>query len=83
MKVRKLAGMPNTGQAPLDRWRADEVLEPSRPLWGLTEIAGCLGVSVDTARRWAKNPDYSLPVRRLGGRWFADRRDLMAWRRAR
>ena len=78
----ELVKMQRNDRAPLDRWRADEVLDQGRPLWGLTEISGCLGVSVDTARRWAKNPDFKLPVSRLGGRWYADRRELLAWRRS-
>jgi|GEM_PF-3096004 len=65
----------------LDRWRVDAVLEPNRALWGLTEIAACLGVSVDTARRWAKDPRNDLPVSKPMGRWFAERNQLLAWRR--
>lgn len=68
---------------PLDRWRADEVLEPNRPLWGLAAIAACLGVSVDTARRWASDPASGMPISKPGGRWFAERRALLAWRRQR
>lgn len=66
---------------PLDRWRADAVLEPNRPLWGLSAIAACLGVSVDTARRWATDPESGMPVSKPMGRWFAERSALMAWRR--
>lgn len=68
---------------PLDKWRADEALEPNRPLWGLGEIAACLGVSVDTARRWAQDGASGMPVSKPGGRWFAERRALLAWRRQR
>jgi len=68
---------------PLDRWRADGVLEPDRALWGMRAIAGCLGVSVDTARRWALDPASGAPISRPGGRWFAERNALLAWRRQR
>lgn len=70
-------------QPPLDRWRADAVLEPSRPLWGMRAIADCLGVSVDTARRWAADPGSGMPVSKPMGRWFAERAPLLAWRRLR
>lgn len=66
----------------LDSWRADAVLEPNRALWGLAEIAACLGVSRDTVRRWAKDADSGMPISKPGGRWFAERRALLAWRRA-
>lgn len=68
---------------PLDRWRADAVLEPNRPLWGMRAIADCLGVSVDTARRWAVEPGSRMPVSKPMGRWFAERGPLLAWRRGR
>ncbi len=66
---------------PIDRWRADAILEPNRPLWGLSAIAACLGVSVDTARRWATDPASGMPVSKPMGRWFAERSALIAWRR--
>ncbi len=65
---------------PLDRWRADDVLEPDRDLWGLKAIADCLGVAVDTARRWANDPASGMPASKPMGRWFARRSALMAWR---
>lgn len=65
---------------PLDRWRADEMLEPDRGLWGLKAIADCLGVSVETARRWATDPACDVPVTKPVGRWFARRRALLDWR---
>ncbi len=68
---------------PLDRWRADEILEPDRELWGMKAIAACLGVAVDTARRWAQDPDSGLPVSKPMGRWFANRNALLAWRQYR
>lgn len=58
---------------PLDRLRLDAILEPNRPLWGLGEIAACLGVSIDTARRWATDPSSGMPVSKPMGRWFAER----------
>lgn len=75
---RKLTDAP-----PLDRWRADEILEANRPLWGLSEIAACLGVSTDTARRWANDPDSGIPISKPMGRWFAERKTLLEWRRNR
>ncbi|MBL4919316.1 DNA-binding protein [Tabrizicola sp. DMG-N-6] len=66
--------------APLDRWRADDVLEPNRDLWGMKSIASCLGVAVETARRWANDPASDLPVTKPMGRWFARSRELRAWR---
>ncbi|MFV0303408.1 MAG: DNA-binding protein [Paracoccus sp. (in: a-proteobacteria)] len=68
---------------PLDKWRADAVLEPSRALWGMRAIAACLGVSADTARRWAADPVNNMPVSKPMGRWFAERGALLAWRRSR
>lgn len=65
---------------PLDRWRADEVLEPDRPLWGLPLIAQIAGVSIDTVRRWHKDTD--APISKPGGRYFTTRRALMAWLRS-
>ena len=44
----------NPERPPLDRWRADALLDPERKLWGLPLIAEALGVSIDTARTWAK-----------------------------
>ncbi|PTE15986.1 DNA-binding protein [Fuscovulum blasticum DSM 2131] len=66
---------------PLDPWRLDEVLEPDRMLWGLPAIARAAGVSEDTARRWHRHTD--APITKPGGRYFAQRRALLAWLRAR
>lgn len=68
---------------PLDRWRLDQVLEGDRKLWGLREISAALGVSVDTARKWAGDPDCDVPISKPGGKWFAFRSELMAWLRQR
>uniref|UniRef100_A4WS88 DNA-binding protein n=1 Tax=Cereibacter sphaeroides (strain ATCC 17025 / ATH 2.4.3) TaxID=349102 RepID=A4WS88_CERS5 len=68
---------------PLDRWRADAVLEPRQGLWGLPAIAKCLGVSIDTARRWANDKASGMPVSKPMGRWFAYRTELLAWRQKR
>lgn len=78
---RKIAAQQ--ARPPLDRWRADAVLEPNKALWGLTEIAACLGVSVDTARRWANDRASGMPISKPGGRWFAESVPLLAWRRQR
>lgn len=66
---------------PLDRWRADGILEPERKLWGLPLIAETLGVSVDTARTWAKLD--GVPIYRPAGTgsYFAFRTELLAWLR--
>lgn len=71
------------GSTPLDRHRADEILEPDADLWGLKMIGRCLGVSEDTARRWAVDSAIGLPVSRRGGRWFARKRALLVWLRGR
>ena len=66
---------------PLDRWRADAVLEPNRPIWGLPTIAKVLGVSVGTARKWARHPD--VPIYQPDGTdaHFAYKTELQAWLR--
>lgn len=81
LEIFKMNQKTTTSQPPLDRWRLDAVLEPNRPLWGLSAIAACLGVSTDTARRWATDAASGLPVSKPGGRWFAERTALLAWRR--
>ncbi len=68
---------------PLDRFRADDVLEPDLELWGIKAIADCLGVAENTVRRWAHDPASGLPVSKPMGRWFARRKALRAWRQAR
>ena len=66
---------------PLDRWRADAVLEPERKLWGLPLIAEALGVSIDTARAWAKMDGVPI-YRPVGtGSYFAFRSELVSWLR--
>lgn len=61
-----------------------ELPEPARadlPLWGAKRIANAAGVSAQTVRRsWAKDP--ANPVRRVGGRLFAWRGELINWLRA-
>ena len=68
---------------PLDRWRLDAVLTPppSGKLWGLPMIADALGVSIDTARRWARNP--AVPIHRPvgAGTYFAFLSELRDWQR--
>lgn len=64
---------------PLDRWRADAVLEPDRKLWGLPQIAEVLGVSVDTARKWARDPAVPIYQPAGSGSHFAFRNELRAW----
>jgi hypothetical protein len=67
---------------PLDRWRADTLLEPERPLWGLPVIAKVLGVSVDTARRYARDPAVPISQPEGTGQYFAFRSELLAWLKA-
>jgi hypothetical protein len=66
---------------PLDKWRADDILEPNRPLWGLPTIAKAIGVSVDKARELAQNP--SVPITRPEGSrtYFAYLSELRGWLR--
>lgn len=67
---------------PLDRWRADELLEPARPIWGLPAIAKVLGVSTDKTRDLAK--EEGVPIYRPGGagRYFAFKSELLTWLRS-
>lgn len=71
----------NPERPPLDRWRADALLDPERKLWGLPLIAEALGVSIDTARTWAKMD--GVPIYRPAGTgsYFAFRTELLAWLR--
>lgn len=66
---------------PLDRWRADAVLEPERKLWGLPQIAEVLGVSVDKARTLAKLPEVPISQPVGSSTYFAFRSELLAWLR--
>lgn len=65
--------------APLDRWRADSVLEPNRPIWGLENIAKVLGLSRDTVRKLAKKPEVPIHQPDGAGAYFAFRSELLAW----
>lgn len=51
----------------------------SEKLWGLRSISRALGLSVDTTRRLASEPD--VPIYRPGGRYFAVRSELNGWLR--
>ncbi|NDV52174.1 DNA-binding protein [Salipiger sp. PrR003] len=64
---------------PLDRWRFDALVAGAEKLWGLEAIARALNVSVDKARRLAREP--SVPIYRpIGaGSYFAFRSELDAW----
>ncbi|WP_240540179.1 DNA-binding protein [Paracoccus sp. pheM1] len=68
-------------QPPLDRWRADAVLDPERKIWGLGQIAEVLGVSVDKARALAKLPEVPIYRPAGSGSYFAFRSELMTWLR--
>ncbi len=65
---------------PLDRYRADEILEPNAPIWGLAQIAARLGLSVDTVRELALRED--TPIYRPSGKYFAWSAELDAWLRS-
>lgn len=73
----------NPERPPLDRWRADAVLEPERKLWGLPQIAEVLGVSVDKARELAQRPEVPISRPVGSGSYFAFRSELLAWLRGR
>ena len=45
-------------------------------LWGAPAIANALGVSVDTVREWARDPN--IPIYQPKG-YFARRSELEAW----
>ncbi|MFD1341466.1 helix-turn-helix transcriptional regulator [Litorisediminicola beolgyonensis] len=67
-----------TDHPPLDRWRFDAITTGPEKLWGLETIARALGISVSTARRWAKNP--RIPIRKVeGAGYLAIRSELNAW----
>lgn len=68
------------GRPPIDPQRFDEIVASAKSehLWGAPAIATAAGVSEDTIRRsWSKRP--GAPIRRVGGRFFALRSELVAW----
>lgn len=73
--------MSKMDRPPLDRWRADLLLEPERPIWGLPSIAKVLGVSVDTARKWAREKSVPISQPDGTGQYFAFKSELVAWLR--
>ena len=68
---------------PLDHWRFDA--EFDRPvkgkMWGLPSIAAFLGVSVDTARRWAQEPAVPIYQPRGTKAYCAFQSELREWLR--
>lgn len=72
----------NYDKPPLDRWRADAVLEPDRKLWGLPMIAEVLGVSIGTARKLARQPNVPIYKPEGAGCYFAFRSELLNWLRS-
>lgn len=52
--------------------------DPDR-LIGLPQIAAICGLSAPTLRRMALEGTNAIPVRRVGGRWWASRKALAAW----
>lgn len=79
--------MSKLDRLPLTAERFDEVMQVAdrhglgRPIWGLPHIARMLGVSVDTVRRWALDPD--IPIYRPKGSksYFAFKSELLEWLR--
>ena len=68
---------------PLDRWRLDAVLTPAPfgKLWGLPMIVDAAGVSIDTARRWARNLAAPIHWPVGAGNYFAFLSELRDWQR--
>lgn len=58
-----------------------ERLELGRPIWGLPHITKMLGVSVDTARSWARKPDVPIYRPEGSGQYMAFKVELTAWLR--
>ncbi len=54
-----------------------------RPIWGLTSIAGYLGVSRDKAQALAANPKVPISKPEGSGMFFAYAEDLDDWLRGR
>lgn len=73
----------NYDKPPLDRWRADAVLEPERKLWGLPMIAEVLGVSIGTARKLARQQNVPIYKPEGAGCYFAFKSELLNWLRSR
>lgn len=72
---------PEDEVPPLDRWRADGVLEPARPIWGLPAIAKVLGLSINATRKLAKLPGVPIYLPAGCSQYFAWRSELVAWLR--
>lgn len=67
---------------PLDRWRLDEMLEPSRPIWGLPAIAKVLGLSISKTRKLARLPDVPIYLPPGCSQYMAFKTELLAWARS-
>ncbi|WP_040651508.1 hypothetical protein [Roseovarius sp. 217] len=64
----------------LDPWRFDAITNGPEKLWGLTNIAAAIGLSVDKTRRLAKLEH--VPIYRPDGRsYFALKSELNTWLR--
>jgi hypothetical protein len=79
-----MSGM-RTDHLPIDAQGLDQIVAAARPelLWGLPSIARAMGVSIDTARRLARNPGKNAPIYCPGGRYFALRSELVDWMKQR
>ncbi|MCJ8053879.1 hypothetical protein GB928_018645 [Shinella curvata] len=62
----------------LDAMLEGKLLSKPEKLWGAPAIAVALGVSEDTVREWAKDPE--VPIYRPKG-YFARRSELEIWLR--
>lgn len=83
MGGRKGLEMGKMENPPLDRWRADLVLEPNTPIWGLVSIARVLGLSVNKTRDLAKLPEVPIYQPEGCGQYFAWRSELREWLKGR
>lgn len=66
----------------LDAEKFDQVIGSGKPekIWGARAIAAYLGLSEDTIRRWAIDPDIPIYAPR-SGTYLAFRPELDAWLR--
>lgn len=78
----EISRMSSMDKPPLDRWRFDEAVEPSRPIWGLPAIAKVLGLSISKTRKLAKQPEVPIYLPPGCSQYLAYKSELLAWVRA-
>lgn len=61
------------------RWRAQHFDGLADRLVGLPAIGRLAGLDPLTVKRYAADPATRFPARKVGGRWWASRRAVMAW----